>query len=216
MTTSSTPAAPRGPGRRSLVRGAAWAAPIAMVGIAAPALAASAQCAPQTATTVQSAWSFTTPTPSINRWTASYQPVALSPGIRYHDDYHGLLHVALLTDNPPGTGEHISTLLSPVACLAPGTYRFTFDARLVHSNPRPIRLEADVMYSTTGTAVGNTVHLVTTSGVNPTSHTETVTITISQRTSVRFRYRWIFDGGYSGSLVADDIGVSAPRVAQTT
>jgi hypothetical protein len=199
---------PQRPSRRSLMKGAAWAAPTAAVGFAAPAFAASIDCTPQSAAQVQQASQFNG---SIANWVQDRSPGS-APAVEFNSSYNGLTNVAVLIADPPAFTESTTALRSPIACLAPGTYTFRFNSRLYNANPRNLRLRADVVNEATGAVIGNTIDYTTTSGAVSSRANDTVTVTVAQRTQVRFRYRWTFTA--SGSGAGDDVAVSAPTVAK--
>ena len=199
----------RSASRRGLMKGVAWAAPSVAVAMAAPAVAASAECAPQSASAIQQSFSFNG---SITNWTQ--QRTTNAPAVEFSASYNGLANSALLVADPPSNVTSTTTLLSPAACLAPGTYTFRFNSRLYNANPRNLQLRADVISAATSASVSTgTVTFATTSGAVSSRTGDIVTVTVRQRTQVRFRYRWDFLT--TGTGAGDDIAVSAPTVAKT-
>ncbi|UQN31049.1 hypothetical protein [Brachybacterium kimchii] len=195
--------------RRSLVKGVAWTTPAIVVSTAAPAYAASANCTPQSASQVQQSFTFTS---GISKWTMSRDP-STAPAVEYSSSYNNLANAAVLVADPPANVTSTTTLQSPTACLAPGTYAFKFDSRLYNANPRNLQLRADVVLQDTGATTGNLINFTTTSGAISSRTGDTVTITITQKAQIRFRFRWTF--ATSGTGAGDDIGVSAPTVTKT-
>ena len=181
---------------------------MATIAIAAPAIAASASCTPQTAVQIQTALQFTS---GIGAWAQTRTPTS-APAVEFSSNYNGLTNVALVVADPPNNTATDTVLASPFICLGPGTYTFTFNSRLYNANARVLRLRADVVDQANAQTISNTVDFSTTTGAVSSRTGDVVTVTVSQRTQVRFRYRWTFT---SGTGFGDDIGVSAPTVTRT-
>lgn len=214
---TTTPASTRSPNRRALLKGAVWAAPAVAAGIAAPAYAASFECAPQTAAQIQSSFAFKPGTNNaiIENWTQTRS--AGAPQVRFASNANNLANAAFLQDDPSTASATTTTLLSPAVCLGPGTYAFAFDSSLYHANARNAELTASVLDAATSAVLGNTITFKTTTGSQTLRTGDVITVRVAQRTQIQFRYRWVVDsGGTTGTArYGDDIAVTAPRVAKT-
>lgn len=203
--------------RRALVKGAAWALPTASIALAAPAYALSAECVPDSATAMQSRLAFASGFP---RWTVGLSSSdAVAP--EYKDPYTPgafnasqlkLAQSAVVEKDPPSGKTMTATMTSAALCLGPGTYVFSFDSLIYNANPRTARLRADVVDAGSLSSLGATVDFMTsTTSNNVSSRSDRITVTVSQRTQVNFRFRWSFDNTDSGT--GDDIAVNAPKVS---
>ncbi|WP_181064421.1 hypothetical protein [Pseudoclavibacter sp. AY1F1] len=197
--------------RRHLVAGAAWAAPVVAIAVAAPARAASTECTPQAAAQITTAWRFNG---NITNWTLARSP-ANAPNVGYSASYQGqgpnsVSNAAVLDADPLAVAS--TTSLSNTACFGPGTYTFTYTGRAWTTNTRTLTLTGRVV---SDAAPGTTLATDTfTTATNTTTFTRTLTVTIPVRTRLRFTYAWGFTAG-SASQTGDDIGVGAPAVAKT-
>lgn len=211
MRENSSPSADHKTGfsRRTLVTGAAWSAPVVMLAVAAPAQAASANCTPQAAATIQTNWQFNG---NLGTWTTARTP-GTAPVVEYSGTYNGLPAAALVVADPPTGVASSTTLTSVAACLAPGTYTFTFDARLYNANPRNLTLTASVRNVNSPATPLATTSFTTTTGNATSRNGNVLTVIVAQRTSVQFVYAWTFTT--TGTGAGDDIAVNAPRIAKT-
>ncbi|MBS3177255.1 MULTISPECIES: hypothetical protein [unclassified Pseudoclavibacter] len=195
--------------RRTLVMGAAWSVPTVMLAVGAPAASASANCTPQAAATIQANWQFNG---NLGTWTTARTP-GTAPVVEYSGTYNGLPAAALVVADPPTGVASSTTLTSVTACLAPGTYTFTFDARLYNANPRNLTLTASVRNVNSPATPLATTSFTTTTGAATSRNGNVLTVTVTQRTSVQFVYAWTFTA--TGTGAGDDIAVNAPRIAKT-
>jgi hypothetical protein len=201
------------------MKGMAWAAPVAVAGIAAPAFAVSYECSPQTAGAIQSSFAYTPTTNNvrITNWDQTRTP-ASAPEVRFATDANGVASAAFLIDDPTTTSSTTTTLLSPTACLGPGTYTFSFNSSLYNANTRNVQLTANVLNTANSAVLGNTITFKTTTASDVTRRTnDTIIVKVVERTQIRFRYRWIVDEGVTSGTArfGDDIGVTAPQVRKT-
>ncbi|WP_228503237.1 hypothetical protein [Pseudoclavibacter sp. VKM Ac-2867] len=208
-SNTSPDAATQGPKRRTIVAGAAWSIPTMVYAVTAPAAAASADCLPQDAAIIESNWAFTE---DFRGWTTDKLP-ANGPNVWFAASFEGLTTVALVAEDPAPGRLTTTTLTSSVACLAAGTYSFTFDARLYNINTRQVTLTASVTdIDSPAEPLATTAFTTLTDGPTTSQDGNVLTVTVSERTSVQFSYSWHFPTARTGS--GDDLAVNAPRVAK--
>lgn len=219
MHSTTKDATPHRVSRRSLTRGAAWAAPTVLAAMAAPAIAASSECSPVTAATAQTTLAFTGRT--LGQWTqtSSTNPAGRTappaePGSANQGNwvYWDQTNTAAVVKDPPPNVASTTTLTSPSVCLAPGTYSVTFNAKVYYTNARELTLQATVLNADTSASLGTAPIMRSKESTNA-NRSRTFNFTISERTRVRMRYTWLF-ASQSGAY-GDDIGVTGPQITKT-
>lgn len=222
--------------RRAFARGAAWAAPSALATVAAPAMAVSTECTPATNTSTMFGfgpagrelenWTRTQSSGFPSSPTVAHRSAAYAPGT----PAQALSNVLLQQDDPTVRTAVSTDVLRNAVCLRPGQYTFTIAWTLFGTNYRAAELDASLLDESTMIAfagASSTVAAPRSSGHR--SGTSTFSVRLTERKSVRFRYRWKFPeisatdwNYYTGILVrtyprrfANDIAVQAPTVAYT-
>lgn len=214
-----SPYGPR-PSRRALARGVAWTTPALVVSAAAPAFAVSTECAPQTASQIQSALAFAAGLP---RYTQKLDPAGglyPAPPARFESDYYGTPNVVAMFDDPPNTSlisKIETTLTSSPICVARGTYTIAFNALVYNANPRNVTLNTRVLNAGSSATLmsGPAVQSTESSSRDITNRSISLTFAVAERTRIAFELLWSFVPRWDLIKQAgDDIGVTSPKVTK--
>jgi hypothetical protein len=210
------------PSRRALARGVAWTTPALVVSAAAPAFAVSMECAPQTASQIQSALAFEDGLP---RYTQKRDPASVlnpAPQVRFEKDYYGAPNVVAMFDDPPNPlfppSKIATTLTSTSICVGRGTYNIAFYVLVYNANPRNVTLNTRMLNADTSATLvsGPAVQSTDTSSRDITTRSVTLTFSVPERTRIALELVWSFDPASGGlGRTGDDIGVTSPKVTKT-
>lgn len=221
--------------RRTLARGAAWAAPTIAVGAAAPAYAASpCACAPTLACPVpaaaltfggalnQNGWLVTVQgsfSGSAVEYQSSWSPAtgpnaACNPGVDPGGGGGSLANAVIGQGDPGASGASITYAKS--LCLEAGrSYTATFTYATYAINNRAQTLTAEVL-DCSGARIGTAATITAPARSRNTQGVGTFTFAGSPSRRHTFRYTWTFPTtptSYTGcDRFANDIGVTAPTI----